>query len=464
MSGGCGWVEATKLFGIINAFYPSASHAEAPLILGEVYRQGWAYDKQKPNDRCNYSTWQRSVDWPEGSLQVCDIPWLCAKVHSVNGKASCAGRPMFMPQRFQLGQREMPQGLVPRKVTAVGEGCNCQAHWYLPEGVDLNLDKFSLSTEDLSAWATVGTWSDLAQLWVLPRRPRFWELMCCRNALPAGCHPAVVGLAPLKLAPAWERCGAQESAARGFKFQGWESCCVTGCQCMRHSSTAWGKGHGSLFAENSPQGSWSLNAWILFHDVLVGFQEAHQELPNEGRVRLLLWLIHQLCGCRGLHFSKAWREARWSEPPGEHLYCAPVWSHRRRRCLHPPWSAACWENVPPKSSRSRTLLVLFLMTSSYWGTWRTFRSFGTQWVRKLGPRKRWTDLFVMSLSNSRWENQQQPKEQEVLQTVFTSLSNKHFHGSLEMFSKQIEDATSRISAKAKPVQGREAYVASYTTN
>jgi hypothetical protein len=40
MSGGCGWVEATKLFGIINAFYPSASHAEAPLILGEVYRQG----------------------------------------------------------------------------------------------------------------------------------------------------------------------------------------------------------------------------------------------------------------------------------------------------------------------------------------------------------------------------------------------------------------------------------------
>jgi hypothetical protein len=33
-----------------------------------------------------------------------------------------------------------------------------------------------------------------------------------------------------------------------------------------------------------------------------------------------------------------------------------------------------------------------------------------------------------------------------------------------MFSKQIEDATSRISAKAKPVQGREAYVASYTTN
>ncbi|CAE7872704.1 ravA [Symbiodinium microadriaticum] len=34
------------------------------------------------------------------------------------------GRPMFMPQRFQLGQREMPQG------------------------VDLNLDKFSLSTEE----------------------------------------------------------------------------------------------------------------------------------------------------------------------------------------------------------------------------------------------------------------------------------------------------------------------------
>jgi len=35
-----------------------------------------------------------------------------------------SGRPMFMPQRFQLGQREMPQG------------------------VDLNLDKFSLSTEE----------------------------------------------------------------------------------------------------------------------------------------------------------------------------------------------------------------------------------------------------------------------------------------------------------------------------
>ena len=36
-----------------------------------------------------------------------------------------SGRPLFMPQRFQLGQRaEMPQG------------------------VDLNLDKFSLSTEE----------------------------------------------------------------------------------------------------------------------------------------------------------------------------------------------------------------------------------------------------------------------------------------------------------------------------
>ena len=59
------------------------------------------------------------------SLEVCDTPCLCGKVHSVNGKASCAGRPMFMPQRFQLGQREMPQGLVPRRVTDVSEGCSC---------------------------------------------------------------------------------------------------------------------------------------------------------------------------------------------------------------------------------------------------------------------------------------------------------------------------------------------------
>ena len=83
---------------------------------------------------------------------------------------------MFMPQRFQLGQREMPQGLVgccqvhgsPRDTvdrrlagpcvswlhkepTCVPASaivyCDCPPDW--PSGVDLNLDKFSLSTEEL---------------------------------------------------------------------------------------------------------------------------------------------------------------------------------------------------------------------------------------------------------------------------------------------------------------------------
>jgi len=51
-----------------------------------------------------------------------------AQRHALQGQPGMqlgqSGRPMFMPQRFQLGQREMPQG------------------------VDLNLDKFSLSTEE----------------------------------------------------------------------------------------------------------------------------------------------------------------------------------------------------------------------------------------------------------------------------------------------------------------------------
>ncbi|CAK9021962.1 unnamed protein product [Durusdinium trenchii] len=51
-----------------------------------------------------------------------------AQRHALQGQPGMqlgqSGRPMFMPQRFQLGQREMPQG------------------------VDLNLDKFSLSSEE----------------------------------------------------------------------------------------------------------------------------------------------------------------------------------------------------------------------------------------------------------------------------------------------------------------------------
>eukprot|EP00913_Durusdinium_trenchii_P005529 g5151.t1 len=54
-----------------------------------------------------------------------------AQRHALQGQPGMqlgqSGRPMFMPQRFQLGQREMPQG------------------------VDLNLDKFSLSSEETDA-------------------------------------------------------------------------------------------------------------------------------------------------------------------------------------------------------------------------------------------------------------------------------------------------------------------------